>query len=102
MLFFYFIVLLMSSFLIHNIVCYMNKRVINAIKKDNFIIIDNAFYKLQLVTSCLNYITVLIAIYMLHYFKAKQYDVMTYAVIFWGFNHSLRYIAIKKKYAKIQ
>lgn len=94
-------VILPIVFVIYNIIYYFNKKVIYTIKKDNFIIINDTFFKIQLFLSCLNAIFVSMVTYYLDKYNSSV-GLLLFILIFWGINYLIKFIAILKKYAKIE
>lgn len=94
-------VILPIVFVIYNIIYYFNKKVIYTIKKDNFIIINDTFFKFQLFLSCLNAIFVSMVTYYLDKYNSSV-GLLLFILIFWGINYLIKFIAILKKYAKIE
>ena len=89
-------------FFIYNVICYFNKKVIYTIKSDKFIVINNTFYSLQLMLSCINCVLLFVLSFLLDYVQELQLNVICYLLIFWVINYFIKGIAILMKYAKIQ
>ena len=88
-------------FVIYNIVYYFNKKVIYAIKDKNLVIINNKFFKIQLCLSCINSILIAIVVYVWDKFHSP-FSFLLFILTFWGINYLIKFIAILKKYAKIE
>ncbi|MEA4828316.1 MAG: hypothetical protein VB130_17120 [Clostridium sp.] len=86
-------------FLIYNIMCYFKKKVIYTIKSEKFIIINDRFFNIQLLLSCINCILISVIAYLWEKFYF-QFGVILYLGVFWTINYLIKGIAIFKKYAK--
>lgn len=90
-----------TLFVIYNIVCYFSKKVIYSIKCKNLVIINNKFFEIQLCLSCINSILIAIIVYMWDKFHSPL-GYLLFILTFWGINYLIKFIAILKKYAKIE
>lgn len=88
-------------FIIYNIICYFNKKVIYTINNKKFVINNNNFFKIQLILSCINSILISIIVYEWEKHDSKFLGFLLFIVTFWGINYLIKFIAIFKKYAKI-
>ena len=88
-------------FVIYNIIYYFNKKVIYTIKNKNLVIINNKFFKIQLCLSCVNSILIAIVVYAWDKFDSS-FSFLFFMLTFWGINYLIKFIAILKRYAKIE
>lgn len=88
-------------FVVYNIVYYLKKKVIYTIRNDNFVIINNNYFKVQLLLSCINSIFISIIVRIWDKLKSPMYFLL-FLLIYWGINYLIKFIAILKKYAKIE
>jgi hypothetical protein len=89
------------SFVIYNTVYYFNKKVIYTIKDKNLVVINNKFFKIQLCLSCVNSILITIVVYVWDKFN-NPFSFLLFMLTFWGINYLIKFIAILKKYAKME
>ncbi|NFL38673.1 hypothetical protein [Clostridium botulinum] len=88
-------------FIIYNIVYYFKKKVIYTIKDKNFIVINDEFFKIQLILSLLNSICISIVVYAWDKYNLKS-GILFFILIYWGINYLIKIIGISKKYAEIK
>ena len=82
-------------FITYNIYCYKKKKVIYTIRKNDFKVIDDRFYAIQLSISIFNSICLTVIAYNLK----LDYMVLLYLAVFWLINYAIKWISIGKKYA---
>lgn len=70
-------------FAIYNIVYYLKKKVIYTIKNENFVIVSNNYFKVQLFLSCVNSILISIEAYTWYKFNSQKYFLL-FILTFWG------------------
>lgn len=88
-------------FVIYNIVYYLKKKVIYTIKNENFVIVSNNYFKVQLFLSCINSICISIIVYIWDKFNSQIYFLI-FILTFWGINYLIKFIVILKEYAKTE
>ena len=82
-------------FVIYNIVYYFKKKVIYTLKNDDFIIINDDFYKIQLIVSCVNAISVSILLFAWQKYSF-YFGLYLVIIVFWSFNYLIKVIAAWK------
>ena len=92
-------VILPILFIIYNIIYYFDKKVIYTIKNDNFVIVSDDFFKIQLYLSCVNAILISIIIFVWDKFDF-EFIALPVLLIFWGINYLIKYIIRVKKYVE--
>lgn len=88
-------------FVIYNIVYYLKKKVIYTIKNKNFVIVNNNYFKVQLLLSCINSILISIIVRMWDKLNSQIYFLL-FILTFWGINYLIKFISILKEYAKTE
>ena len=86
-------------FIIYNIIYYFKKKVIYTIKSENFVVVSDDFYKIQLYLSCINAILISIIVFVWEKFD-PQYIFLPVILAFWGINYLIKYISRIKKYVE--
>lgn len=84
-------------FIIYNLFCYYNGKIIYTINNKDLKVIDKKFFKLQLGMSIVNSILVSISIYITERINTIG-GYLLFILIFWGINHLIKYIAVVKQY----
>jgi len=92
-------VILPALFIIYNIIYYFNKKVIYTIKNNNFVIVSNDFFKIQLYLSCVNAILISIIVFVWDKFDF-EFIALPVLLVFWGINYLIKYIIKVKKYVE--
>ena len=82
-------------FVIYNVVYYFKKKVIYTLKNDDFIIINDDFYKIQLIVSCVNAISVSILLFAWQKYSFS-FGLFLFLAVFWSFNYLIKVIAAWK------
>lgn len=86
---------------IYNIILYVNEKVIYSINSNKLNVMNDSFYKLQLIFCIINCI-LLISETIIIYNKVNiSIFVFCYVATFWIINYLLKFIAIKIKYLEI-
>ena len=86
-------------FIIYNVIYYFKKKVIYTIRKEDFIIVNDDFFKIQLFFSCTN--AILISIIVFVWGKSdSRYISLPVIAIFWGINYLIKYISRVKRYVE--
>lgn len=88
-------------FVIYNIAYYLKKKVIYTIRNKNFVIVNNNYFKVQLLLSCINSIFIFMIVRIWDKLNSSMYFLL-FMLTFWGINYLIKFIAILKKYAKIE
>ena len=85
-------------FIIYNLICYSKKLVIYTIKRKNFRVINEDFYKIQLGLCVVNSLFMTINIYI--YDKVNEpMGYLLFFSMFWGINYLIKYSTVLKGYA---
>ena len=84
-------------FIIYNIIYYFKKKVIYTIKSEDFVIVSDDFFKIQLYLSCINAMLISIIVFVWGKFDS-QYIALPVILTFWGINYLIKYISRIKKY----
>jgi len=90
---------LSALYIIYNIICYFKENVIYSIRKDDLVIINHNFFKIQLYLSGVNAVALTIIIYVWDKFDLRFFFVPM-AITFFGINYLIKYIARFKKYVE--
>jgi len=90
-------VILPVLFIIYNIIYYFKKKVIYTINTEDFVIVSDDFFKLQLYLSCINAILTSILVFVWDKFNSR-YTPLSVILTFWGINYLIKYISRIKKY----
>lgn len=97
MVFFIFGIIVPIIFIIYNLFCYYNEKIIYAINSKELKVINKKFFKLQLGMSIINSILISVFSYVaenINYTIGYLFFIST----FWGINYSIKYIAVVKQY----
>lgn len=93
-------------YFIYSIVCYKNKKVtyIMESKKGKFTILNDKYYKIQLIFSILNCILLILESILLipgSFERDSSTYLIFYVLTFWTINYLLKWISLKKNYAQL-
>ncbi|MCR1952429.1 MULTISPECIES: hypothetical protein [Clostridium] len=99
MLFFICGVIIPMLFIVYNFICFSKKKIIYSVKIEDFRIINEDFFKLQLILSCINALFVSINAYIA---DRINYTIgfLLFISIFWGINYLIKFVAKLKGYIK--
>ncbi|WP_271808932.1 hypothetical protein [Clostridium beijerinckii] len=93
------------AFFIYSLLCSKKRKVIYAINEFNLVILDDKYFDLQLKTSIINSIIIIIGACLTQVPKLDSIKLVLpfiTVLIFWIMNFRLRRLAIIKKYAQIK
>lgn len=83
--------------LVHNVLCFKNKKIMYALNNNSFTIINDKYYILQLVIGILN-LFILFAIGFTMQYHTIQLGSLFYIFSFWILNYTIKGIALLLKY----
>lgn len=92
-----FFILIGLVFVIYNLICFWRKKIIYTISNPNLCIVDDKYFKLQLIISMLNTIILTFGGILSSLSKNKEMALILVVIIFWIINYFLKWIAISKK-----
>ncbi len=97
MIFLIFGIIVPIIFIIYNLFCYYNEKIIYTINNKKLKVINKKFFKLQLGMSIVNSISIAIAIYFMEKVNVVG-GYLFFILIFWGINYLIKFIAEVKGY----
>lgn len=91
-------IILPIIFVTYNLICYIKKIVIYTIKSEDFNVINENFYKIQLGLSLVNALFMVINSYIADKIN-NTIGFLLFMSVFWGVNCLIKFIAVSKGYA---